>query len=113
DLRSRAGTATEGGPFLRRAELQMRISIICHTANMFAHEQRKKGIHKIQHRLVTAKIMRQRNRPAGPCVFAPQFFIGLKYFWVREAKAVNALFHIPDQKSISLVVVATDRAKNG
>ena len=99
---NRAGFAAEADARFGRAKNQVRVRVISHAADLFAHEQAEEGIDEIEHGFVAAEIVRERNCFARVLIFAPEFFVGLKNFRIGEAEAVDALLHIADEKAIRL-----------
>ena len=92
----------------RRAELQPRLRVVFHAADVLAHEQFEKRIHKTEQALAAAKIFRQRNHLA---VFsAPALRVIAENFRVGQPETINALLYVADEETICPMGRVSSRA---
>ena len=94
----------------RRAELQSLLRVVIHAPDLLSHQPGEQPVDEIQNRLVTAKIIAQRD-DLYP-TFAPLVSVALKDARIGEAKPIDALFHVANQKPVCLPAFAPERTEN-
>src|SRR5438477_693882 len=90
------------------AETQMDIRRVRYPADFATHEGGEELIDKLEKRLATAEIVRQRNACPSPALLTPQCFVFAEDFWVREAEPVDTLLDVAYQKTIGLCPLSAE-----
>src|SRR5439155_18674955 len=96
----------------RVPKAQSRIRTELDAAHFCAHQRAKEGVDKSKDAFVAAEIIRQRNDLTASWIILPFPRVRLKDVRVRQAKPIDTLLDVANEKAIRLRSVTTQRACN-